>query len=60
MNRFLKGALAVGSGMVASEVLRRLRSGSQPRYEPWERVPYENFPNRVLVVGGGFAGYKAA
>jgi NADH dehydrogenase len=59
MNRLLKGALAVGGGAAAAEVLRRaLRNG--PRYEPWERVPYSDFPNRVLVVGGGFAGYKAA
>src|SRR3712207_8559665 len=48
-----------GGGAVAAEVLwRALRTG--PRYEPWERVPYKDFPNRVLIVGGGFAGYKAA
>ena len=59
MNGLLKGALAVGGGAAAAEVVRRaLRTG--PRYEPWERVPYRDFPNRVLVVGGGFAGYKAA
>jgi NADH dehydrogenase len=59
MNGLLKGALAVGGGAAAAEVLRRaVRSG--PRYEPWERVPYKDFPNRVLVVGGGFAGYNAA
>jgi NADH dehydrogenase len=59
MNGLLKSALAVGGGAVAAEVLRRaLRDG--PRYEPWERAPYRDFPNRVLVVGGGFAGYKAA
>ena len=59
MNGLLKGALAVGGGAAAAEVVRRaLRTG--PRYEPWERGPYSDFPNRVLVVGGGFAGYKAA
>src|SRR5215203_3079428 len=59
MNGLLKGALAVGGGAAAAEVVRRaLRTG--PRYEPWERGPYRDFPNRVLVVGGGFAGYKAA
>ena len=59
MNGLLKSALAVGGGAAAAEVLRRaLRNG--PRYEPWERVPYRDFPNRVLVAGGGFAGYKAA
>ena len=59
MNRLLKRALAVGGGAAAAKVVRRaLRTGQ--RYEPWERVPYRDFPNRVLVVGGGFAGYKAA
>jgi NADH dehydrogenase len=59
MNGLLKGALAVGGGAVAAEVLwRALRTG--PRYEPWERAPYRDIPNRVLIVGGGFAGYKAA
>lgn len=51
----------VGSGAVAAEVLRRtVLRGTRPRYEPWERAPYRDFPNRVLIVGGGFAGYKAA
>jgi len=58
MNRLLRTALAVGGVVTAEAVRRALRSG--PRYEPWERVPYRDFPNRVLVVGGGFAGYKAA
>jgi NADH dehydrogenase len=59
MNGVLKGALALGGGAAAAGVVRRaLRK--RPRYEPGERVPYRDFPNRVLVVGGGFAGYKAA
>jgi NADH dehydrogenase len=59
MNGLLKGALIAGGGAASAEILRRaLRNG--PRYESWERVPYRDFPNRVLVVGGGFAGYKAA
>ena len=61
MNRLLKGTLAVCGGAVAAETLRRaIRSGSRPRYEPWERRPYHEFPNRVLILGGGFAGYTAA
>jgi NADH:quinone reductase (non-electrogenic) len=59
MKGLLKSALVVGGGAAGAEILRRaLRNG--PRYEPWERLPYRDFPNRVLVVGGGFAGYKAA
>ena len=61
MNRLLKRALAVGGGAVAAGTLRRaIFSGSRPRYEPWERQPYHEFPNRVLILGGGFAGYTAA
>jgi NADH dehydrogenase len=33
--------------------------GARRRYEAWERTPYRDFPNKVLVVGGGFAGYNA-
>ena len=62
MNKFVKGALAVGGGAVAAEGLRMAlkTTGHQPRYEPWERQPYKDFPNRVLILGGGFAGFKAA
>jgi NADH:ubiquinone reductase (H+-translocating) len=61
MNRLLWGAVAVGGGAVAAGVLRRaLLARSGPRYEPWERQPYRDFPNRVLILGGGFAGYTAA
>jgi hypothetical protein len=59
MNRLLKGALAVGGGALAAGTLRRaVLSGSRQRYEPWERQPYHEFPHRVLILGGGFAGYK--
>ncbi len=61
MKALLKNALAVGGGAVGAELVRRaFFSGSQPRYEPWERAPYRDFPNRVLILGGGFAGYTAA
>src|SRR3712207_3931933 len=61
MNRLVKSALAVGGGAAAVEVLRRaLWPGPKPRYEPWERPPFSDFPNRVLILGGGFAGYTAA
>ena len=61
MNKLLKGGLAVAGGAVVSEVVRRaIRYEPQPKYEPWERRPYKEFDNRVLVVGGGFAGYTVA
>src|SRR5215212_9435887 len=61
MNKLVKGGLAVAGGAVVAEGLRRLmNSEPQPKYEPWERSPYKEFSNRVLVVGGGFAGYTVA
>ena len=61
MNGLLKTALMVGGGAAGAEVLRRaLWPTPKPRYEPWERPPFRDFPNRVLILGGGFAGYTAA
>ena len=61
MNTLLKGSLAIGGSIVALESLRRLvRVKPKPRYEPWERRPYREFENRVLILGGGFGGYNAA
>ena len=61
MKRFARGALTALGGAVAAEALRRLAAaGDGHRYEPWERAPYRDFPNRVLILGGGFAGYTAA
>ena len=61
MKGLLKGALAVGGGVVGAEVARRTFFwGARPRYEPWERAPYQDFPNKVLILGGGFSGYTAA
>lgn len=61
MNGVSKGLLAAGGAVAGAEVLRRVvRDQRRARYEPWERKPYREFPNRVLIVGGGFAGYNAA
>ena len=59
MNSLLKTGLVVGGAAVAIKALRRALE-PRPRYAPWERRPYEEFSNRVLVLGGGFAGYTAA
>ena len=60
MNGLLKGALAACGGAVGAELVRRVFAGAHPRYEPWERAPFTDFPNKVLILGGGFAGYTAA
>src|SRR5215203_4957166 len=60
MKGLLKGALVAGGGAVGVEVLRRtFFPGPRRRYESWERAPYKDFAHKVLVVGGGFAGYNA-
>ncbi len=59
MNGLLKGALVACGGAAGAVALRRATQ-TRPRYQPWERAPYRDFPNRVLVIGGGFAGYTAA
>ncbi len=57
-NRWFRRILTALGGAVVVEAARRaLLSGSGTRYEPWERAPYRDFPNRVLILGGGFAGY---
>ena len=59
MNGILKGGLALGGAVVALGVLRRALN-PPPRYAPWEKPRYEEFKNKVLVVGGGFGGFTAA
>src|ERR671916_593351 len=59
MGRLSKGAFALGGAALAAGVLRRAFN-SRSRYEAWERPPYGEFSNRVLVLGGGFGGYTAA
>ena len=59
MNRLLKTGLAVVGAAVVAGALRNA-FGSGRKYAPWARPPYGEFPNKVLVVGGGFAGYTAA
>lgn len=58
-NRLLKGGLALGGAALAAGSLRWVLN-SESRYAPWEKPPYEEFEHRVLILGGGFAGYNAA
>ncbi len=60
MNNLLKAGLAIGWAAAGVEALRRRKLGTRPRHAPWERKPYGEFAHRVLVLGGGFAGYTAA
>ncbi len=48
-------------GAVAAEAVRRMvYDEPRPKYDPWERRPFREFANRVLIIGGGFAGYTVA
>lgn len=63
MNRMLKWGLAIGGGAITAEGLRwafSAASGPRQRYETWERSPYREFPEKILIVGGGFGGFTAA
>ena len=59
MNGFVKGGLVLGGTVFGLGALRRLLN-PRPRYQAWEKPPYERFKNKVLVVGGGFGGYTTA
>ena len=59
MGKLLKTGLALGGAALAAGGLRwAMRPG--PRYAPWEKPRYGDFEHRILILGGGFAGYKAA
>jgi NADH:ubiquinone reductase (H+-translocating) len=49
----------VAGTAAAVSVLRRALK-PRTRYAPGEKVPYGEFPHKVLVAGGGFSGYMAA
>jgi NADH dehydrogenase len=59
MSKLVKAGLAAGGTIAAAGALRKVLK-SEPRYAPWEKPPYRDFPNKVLIVGGGFAGYTVA
>lgn len=59
MSRAVKAGLAIGGAALAVGGLR-WAMGAEPRYAPWEKPRFEEFEHRVLILGGGFAGYNAA
>src|SRR3712207_9073565 len=59
VNGLAKGGLALGGLVVGVAALKRALN-PRPRYAPWEKPPYGEFENKVLVVGGGFGGYTGA
>jgi NADH:ubiquinone reductase (H+-translocating) len=59
LNQLAKTSLLVGGTVAAVSLLRRALK-SRPRHAPREKAAYGAFPNKVLVIGGGFAGYMAA
>ena len=59
MGKLLKGGLTLGGAALAAGGLKWALS-SEPRYAPWEKPRFRDFENRVLILGGGFAGYNVA
>ena len=59
MNGWVKGGMALGGLVFGLGALRRALN-PKPRYLSWEKPPYGEFENKVLVVGGGFGGYTVA
>src|SRR5215216_811359 len=59
LDQLARTCLVVGATVAAVSVLRRAMK-PRPGHAPSEKPTYGAFPNRVLVVGGGFAGYVAA
>lgn len=59
MNRAVKAGAIIGGAALAVGGLRWATS-SEPRYAPWEKPRFEEFDHRILILGGGFAGYNAA
>ena len=59
MNGLVKGGLALGGVVLGLGALKRALN-PRPRYASWEKPPYGEFENKVLIVGGGFGGYTAA
>jgi NADH dehydrogenase len=58
-NTLVRGGLVVGGGYLGLRALRGALN-PKPRYAPWEKPRYEEFENKVLIVGGGFGGYTTA
>ncbi|MBA3425368.1 MAG: NAD(P)/FAD-dependent oxidoreductase, partial [Rubrobacter sp.] len=54
-----RAGLVLGGAVLAAGGLR-WALGSEPRYASWEKPRYQDFEHRVLILGGGFAGYNAA
>jgi NADH dehydrogenase len=59
VNQLATTGLVVGGTVAAVSVLRRALK-SRPRRASREKATFGALPNKVLVVGGGFAGYMAA
>jgi NADH:ubiquinone reductase (H+-translocating) len=59
LNQFARTSLVVGGTVAAVNILKRAMK-VRTRYKPREKPTYGEFPMKVLVVGGGFAGFMAA
>jgi NADH dehydrogenase len=59
LNQLARTSLVVGGTVAAVNILKRAMK-VRTRYKPREKPTYGEFPMKVLVVGGGFAGFMAA
>jgi NADH:ubiquinone reductase (H+-translocating) len=59
LNQLARTSLVVGGTVAAVSILKRAMK-VRTRYKPREKPTYGEFPKKVLVVGGGFAGFMAA
>jgi NADH dehydrogenase len=59
MGKWTKAGLVLGGAALAAGGLRRALNPDS-RYAPWEKPRYVDFEKKVLILGGGFAGYSAA
>jgi NADH:ubiquinone reductase (H+-translocating) len=59
LNQLARTSLVVGGTVAAVSILKRAMK-VRTRYMPREKPTYGEFPKKVLVVGGGFAGFMAA
>lgn len=54
------GKAVLAGGVVAGGIALKRALTPKSRYEPWEKKPFRDFEEKILIIGGGFGGYTAA